>query len=68
MALVIRNENGYYIQRYPDGTITKTLDVTQAEDFVTLENAIIFCKCHMKRTKGHFVYDTATRKICYRNV
>lgn len=67
MALVIRNENGYYIQRYPDGTITKTLDVTQAEDFVTLENAIIFCKCHMKRTKGHFVYDTATRKICYRN-
>ena len=67
MALVIRNENGYYIQRYPDGVITKTLDVTQAEDYVTLENAIIFCKCHGKRTKGYFVYDTVAQKICYRN-
>lgn len=65
MSLVIRNEFGYYIMRTDNGTITKTKDIEQAEEFATLEEAIIFCKCHCNRTKGYFVYDTVTKRICY---
>lgn len=68
MSLVIKNEFGHYIMRGTDnGTIAKTKDMGQAEEFATLEEAIIFCKCHVNRTKGYFVYDTVTQKICYRN-
>ena len=66
MALIIMNEDKGYITRSQSGAVIRTLDIEQAEDFVTLEKAIEFCRYAPSKTRGYYVYDTVTKKICFR--
>lgn len=66
MALVIMNDNKYYIMHNETGSLKKTLDIEQAEDFETLEKAIEQCRHNPTKTRGYYVYDTVTNKICFK--
>lgn len=66
MALVIMNDKKYYIMHDENGAVKKTQDIAEAEDFVTLEKAIEQCRHNPSKTRGYYVYDTITNKICYK--
>lgn len=66
MALVIMNDNKCYITLNETGGLRKTFDIDKAKNYETLEKAIEQCRHNPNSTKGYYVYDTATNKICYR--
>ncbi len=66
MALVIMNDNKCYITLSETGGLRKTFDVNAAKEYETLENAIEQCRHNPNSTKGYYVYDTVSNKICYR--
>lgn len=61
------NSHGFYITHSETGVIRKTQDLMQATDFKTLENAVAQCNYAPASTKGYYVFDTDTRKVCYIN-
>lgn len=64
MALVIMNDNKYYITHNEHGAVKKTNNIEEAEDFVTLEKAIEQCRHNPRKTRGYYVYDTIANKVC----
>ena len=66
MAIIIMNDNKYYITHNENGGLKKTKDITEAEDFEILEKAIGLCKHCSRKTRGYYIYDTVSNKICYR--
>ena len=52
MALVIMNDNKYYLMHNETGALKKTQDIEQAEDFGTLEKAIEQCR-HNQIGRAH---------------
>lgn len=66
MALVIMNDNKYYLMHNETGALKKTQDIEQAEDFGTLEKAIEQCRHNPTKTRGYYIYDTVTNKICFK--
>ena len=67
MAIIIRNREGYHISHDSNGKLIKVKNIMQAEDFLTLQKAIEQMKCTSGKTKGYYVYDTITCRICYGN-
>lgn len=65
MAIIIRNREGYYIAHEMNGKLKKTKEVSQAEDFETLEKAIAQMHHNPGKTKGYHIVDTCTGKVCY---
>lgn len=66
MAIVIKNGAGYYIAFDDAGKIRKVCDISEAEDFKSVSRAIDLINGYSAKTKGYFVYDTSTRKLCWR--
>lgn len=66
MALIIMNDNKCYITLNETGGLRKTFNIEEAKIYETLEKAVEQCRHNPKSTKGYYVYDTATNKICYR--
>lgn len=67
MSLLIMNDHKYYITHDNKGILRKTNDKSQAEDFISLERAIEQCRHNPKKTRGYYVFDTATMKVCFKN-
>lgn len=66
MALVIMNDNKCYIKLNETGGLRKTFDIDEAKDYETLQKAIEQCRHNPSKTKGYYVYDTVTEKICFK--
>ena len=66
MALVIMNENKFYITHNENGKLKKTNNIDEAEDFGTLAKAIEQCRHNPTRTRGYYIYDTVTNRICFK--
>ena len=66
MALVIMNDNKCYITLNETGGLRKTFNIDEAKDYETLQMAIEQCRHNPTKTKGYYVYDTVSNKICYR--
>lgn len=66
MAIVIKNGAGYYIAFDEGGKIRKVCDISEAEDFKSVGRAIDLINGYPAKTKGYFVYDTCTHKLCWR--
>lgn len=65
MAIIIRNKEGYHIAHDKDGNLIKVKNIADAENFHTLEQAIHQIRENSFKTKGYYVYDTCTHKICW---
>lgn len=66
MAIIITNDNKYYIMHNEKGKLKKTQEITEAEDFGTVKKAIEQCLHNPTRTRGYYVYDTVTNRICFK--
>lgn len=66
MAIVIRNGAGYYIAFDEAGKIKKVCDISEAENFPSVSRAINLINGYPAKTKGYYVYDTGTQKLCWR--
>lgn len=67
MAIIITN-GSYYIAQNECGGIRKTTEKLEARDFGSLQVAVEQCWYYSGKTKGYYVYDTVTKKICYRMI
>ena len=65
MALVLTN-GIFYITVSDSGNIEKVEEEEQAKDFGTLTKAVQFQKFGASKTKRYYVFDTVTRKICWK--
>lgn len=66
VALVIMNDNKCYITLNETGGLRKTFNIDEAKDYETLQMAIEQCRHNPTKTKGYYVYNTVSNKICYR--
>lgn len=67
MSLVLMNNHELYITHSATGAIRKTQDLTQADDFKSLENVVAQCNYAPASTKGYYAVDTETGKVYYIN-
>ena len=65
MALVLTN-GIFYITVSDSGNIEKVEEEDQAKDFRTVTKAVQFQKFGASKTKRYYVFDTVTRKICWK--
>ena len=65
MALVLTN-GIFYITVSDSGNIEKVEEEDQAKDFRTVAKAVQFQKFGASKTKRYYVFDTVTRKICWK--
>ena len=65
MALVLTN-GIFYITVSDSGNIEKVEEENQAKDFHTVTKAVQFQKFGASKTKKYYVFDTVTRKICWK--
>lgn len=65
MALVLTN-GIFYITVSDSGNIEKVEKEEQAKDFGTVTKAVQFQKFGASKTKRYYVFDTVTRKICWK--
>lgn len=65
MALVLTN-GIFYISISDGGNIEKVEEEDQAKDFQTVTKAVQFKKFGASKTKRYYVFDTVTRKICWK--
>ena len=65
MALVLTN-GIFYITVSDSGNIEKVEEENQAKDFRTVTKAVQFQKFGASKTKRYYVFDTVTRKICWK--
>lgn len=65
MAIVIRNNDGWHIKLSDSGKILKVKEIAEAKDFGTLGEAVDFIQFNSGKTKGYYVYDTCTHRVCW---
>lgn len=66
MSFVLTNGN-YYITHADTGAIKKTDNLEEAEQYTSINKAIIDMKKAPKKTNQYYVFDTETKKVCYKH-
>lgn len=65
MALVLTN-GFFYIAESDNGNIEKIKEENKAKIFTAVWKAVQFRKCAENKMKRYYVFDTVTRKICWK--